>query len=78
MANQLELLERFNAEKRVAIIEKEQHFKNIYDKANRMLAVLCAEGDITANDTQVEELMSALADFDSGVWDTEKMFSGNK
>ena len=74
MASQLELLERFNEEKRIAIIAKEKHFKNIYDKANRMLAVLCAEGDISARNEQAEELMCAIADFDGGVWDTEKMF----
>lgn len=74
MANQLELLKQFNEEKRIAIIEKEQHFKNIYEKANRMLGYLCAEGDISATDELVEDLMGALADFDGGEWNTEKMF----
>lgn len=57
-----------------AIIEKEQHFKTIYDKTNDMLAYLCAEGSISARNALVEDLMAALAEFDGGEWNTKKMF----
>jgi len=61
-------------EKLLYYIDREIKFKEIYDKANRLLAVIGAEGEIHPQVEVVEDLMSALFTFDGGTWETEKMF----
>lgn len=61
-------------EKLLYYIDREVKFKEIYDKANMLLAVIGAEGEIHPQSDVVEDLMSALFTFDGGTWETEKMF----
>lgn len=50
---------------------REDHFREIYEKTNAMLAVLAAEGDISARHSTVEALFSSLHEFDGGEWNNE-------
>ena len=61
-------------EKILYYVDREVKFKEIYDKANALLAVVGAEGEINSQDSVCDDLMSALFSFDGGTFETEKMF----
>lgn len=50
-------------------------FRDIYDKANHLLSVVGAEGEINAQDKVCNDLMGALHSVDDGVFDTDKVFN---
>lgn len=50
------------------------NYKKLYIAANELLLVVGADGQITTDDTVVDELMSVLADIDEGSYDVKKVF----
>jgi hypothetical protein len=46
--------------------------KPMYIAINNMMAVLGAKGEIHATDIEANQVMSALADLDGGVYDVDK------
>ena len=50
---------------------REDHFKEIYEKTNAMLAVLVGEGEINTKHSTIEDLFSSLHEFDGGEWNKE-------
>jgi len=55
---------------------REEHFKNIYDKANKLMQEIGIHGAVTIRDNVSTELMDVMAEFDGGEWNNEKMFPG--
>ena len=50
--------------------DKDAAWKNLYRTVNEMMMRLGADGEINARQTEAENVMSALAEVDGGVYDS--------
>ena len=51
--------------------DKDAAWKNLYSTVNEMMMRLGADGEVNAQQTEAENVMSALAEIDGGVYDSD-------